>query len=95
MDEVGTVLERGPLQHSLSLSLPRNDATEISEFLGHLTVKTQAQKDEFFGSLPPRLHSLPPHVVAEHLVPLLLTPLVMAEPEAHRWVGQRGVQSGS
>ena len=62
----------------------RNDASEIAEFLSHLTVKSQPLKDEFFMSLSPRLHSLPPSVVAEHLVPLLLTPLVMSERVARK-----------
>lgn len=32
----------------LSVVSPRNDVTEVAEFLTHLTVKTQSQKDEFF-----------------------------------------------
>ena len=70
--------------YTTSPSVPRNDASEIAEFLSHLTVKSQALKDEFFTSLSARLHSLPPSVVAEHLVPLLLTPLVMSERVARK-----------
>ena len=67
-------------------SLFRNDVSDIADFLSHLTVKTQSEKDNFFSDLPARLHPLPPRVVAEHLLPLLLTPLIMTETVARRCV---------
>ena len=72
----------------------RNDATEMVEFLSHLTLKTQQQKNEFFESLVSRLLSLSSNVVAEHLIPLLLTPLTMAEPLARRYGGTGTWQYG-
>ena len=44
-----------------------------------MTLKTRKEKDQFFLALPSQLHALPQPVVAEHIVPLLINPLVMAE----------------
>ena len=65
------------------LSLPnRNISSELCDFLSKLTLKNRKEKDQFFLDLPRQLHSLPQAVVAEHIVPLLINPLVMAEPLA-------------
>ena len=78
--------ERGGKRERL-FPYPRNNVSEIADFLSQLTVKTQTEADQFFASLPGQLHSLPPRVVAEHLLPLLLTPLVMTQNVARRYTG--------
>lgn len=57
-----------------------NQSTVIADFLSNLTLKPKSDKDIFFRGLAADLHSLSPGVVAEHLAPLLINPLVMAEP---------------
>lgn len=69
------------IDNALYLS-PSNKCSQITDFLSNLTLKTKAEKDHFFRGLARDLFSLPPVVLAEHMVPLLLTPLVMAEPVA-------------
>jgi len=54
----------------------------MCDFINNLTLKTLSEKGVFFKSLSQRLFELPPIFLAEHLVPLLLSPLVMAEPGA-------------
>ncbi len=59
-----------------------NKSSLITEFLSKLTLKVKVEKDDFFRGLARDLFSLPPGVIAEHVVPLLISPLVMAEPVA-------------
>ena len=59
-----------------------NKSSKIVDFLSHLTLKSKAEKDRFFHGLARDLFSLPPEVIAEHIVPLVINPLVMAEPVA-------------
>ena len=60
----------------------RSKGSEIFNFLSRFTLKSQSEKDQFFTTLPAQLFTLHPLFLAEHLVPLLVTPLVMAEPKA-------------
>ena len=64
----------------------RNELTDIVEFLEQLTVKKSDEKSEFFRSLPARLLSLLSQTLCRHIVPLLLTPLVMGEPAAQQYL---------
>ena len=57
-------------------------SSELCGFLSKLTLENRKEKDQFFLDLPRELHSLPQVVVAENVVPLLISPLVMAEPLA-------------
>ena len=57
----------------------RNDASQIFDFLSNLTLKNKQQKQKFFSTLAEKLYSLPPLFIAEHLVPLIINPIVMAE----------------
>ncbi|XP_065885969.1 protein-associating with the carboxyl-terminal domain of ezrin-like [Dysidea avara] len=64
----------------------QNELTDIVEFLEQLTVKKSDEKSEFFRSLPARLLSLLSQTLCRHIVPLLLTPLVMGEPAAQQYL---------
>ena len=61
------------------ISLCRNQGSQVFEFLSQLTLKSPTDKNQFFAALPATLFSLPPLFVAEYLVPLLVTPLVLGE----------------
>ena len=55
----------------------------IADFLAHLTLHCREDKEAFFGSLIERLRAQPPEMVAEHVIPLLITPLVVTETAGH------------
>lgn len=65
-----------------------NKSSFITDFLSNLTLKTKSEKDKFFHDLASDLHYLSPQVVAEHVVPVLITSLVMAEPVAQESLWQ-------
>ncbi|XP_038063458.1 protein-associating with the carboxyl-terminal domain of ezrin-like [Patiria miniata] len=73
---------RPRLTSLLNDRLFKNDFLEITNFLVHLTVKSEAAKNAFFEGLARRLHRLPRELVANRLAPLLLSSFVMAEPMA-------------
>ena len=65
--------------HSLFCS---NVSSLLTDFLSNFTLKSRQEKDAFFCSLPEQLHSLSPQVLADNVVPLLVSPLIMADPLA-------------
>ena len=66
----------------LILLLSSNVSSLLIDFLSNFTLKTRKEKDVFFCSLPEQLHSLSSQVLAENVVPLLVMPLIVAEPLA-------------
>ncbi len=71
---------------SKGLSQLSNQVSAITEFISKLTLKKKSEKDCFFLGLMEDLHTLPPAVIAEHIVPLLVTPLAMVEPLAREYL---------
>jgi len=55
----------------------------IVEFLSQMALKSQAEKDDFFISLTPRLKLLPEKVIASQLTSMLLSRLVLLEDSAN------------
>ncbi|XP_077986598.1 protein-associating with the carboxyl-terminal domain of ezrin-like [Glandiceps talaboti] len=77
---------RPKLKTLLSDKLFKNAFLEIVNFLNNITIKNEIEKTTFFKTLVPKLLTLPTDLIANRLVPKLLTRFVMAESSAVEYV---------
>ncbi|RUS85921.1 hypothetical protein EGW08_006324 [Elysia chlorotica] len=67
----------------LKLQFLRSDLFEIIEFLKNVTMKSDADKKDFFSTIVPRLEKLPQPVIARRLVIPLLARFVLLDESAN------------
>lgn len=82
------MLNQDPLMRPAPLTVSQQSwmhtpIVAVTDFLTRLTLYSAEDKQTFFDSLLDRLRALPPKMVAVHIVPLLITPLVVTETADH------------
>ncbi|XP_028410925.1 protein-associating with the carboxyl-terminal domain of ezrin-like isoform X2 [Dendronephthya gigantea] len=80
---VDASLEKRPsVQSLLNDEIFQNDYCQILDFLRNITVKTSGGKAVFFRTLHQRLHKVPPHIIANRLLHLLLSRFTLVDSTA-------------